>query len=291
LAYRIRQECKNCSVFWISASDEESIYQGYAHIARRLTIPGWDDEKADVKKLVQLHLSKESAGQWFLVFDNADEAPIESARSFKVVSLMEFLPSSEQGAIVFTTADRKTATKLAPQNIVELPKLEKDIAQRMLETCLVKLADEQEEADLLIKELVYLPLAIVQAAAYINVNKTTVQGYLSLLVEKKGEFAEDLHSESRVVIAATWLISFEQIRRHDALAADYLLFMACVDRNDIPLALLLTARPHEQGIHAVATLNAYSLITKQTAESALDLYRIVHVLTRNGLQEPGLLSQ
>jgi hypothetical protein len=67
--------------------------------------------------------------------------------------------------------------------------------------------------------------------------------------------------------------------------------MACVDRNDIPLALLLTARPHEQGIHAVATFNAYSLITKQTAESALDLYRIVHVLTRNGLQEPGLLSQ
>jgi hypothetical protein len=77
---------------------------------------------------VQLHLSKENAGQWFLVFDNADEATIESARSFKGVSLMEFLPSSKQGAIVFTTADRKTATKLAPQNIVELPKLEKDIA-------------------------------------------------------------------------------------------------------------------------------------------------------------------
>jgi hypothetical protein len=36
------------------------------------------------------------------------------------------------------------------------------------------LADEQEEADLLIKELTYLPLAIVQAAAYVNVNKTTL---------------------------------------------------------------------------------------------------------------------
>jgi KaiC/GvpD/RAD55 family RecA-like ATPase len=65
LAYRIRQECKDCSVFWISASDKESIQQGYANIARRLAIPGWDDKKVDVKKLVQLHLSKESAGQWF----------------------------------------------------------------------------------------------------------------------------------------------------------------------------------------------------------------------------------
>ena len=76
---------------------------------------------------MQLHLSKESAGQWFLVFDNADEATMESAGSSKVVGLMEFLPSSEQGAIVFTTADRKTATKLALQNLVELPELEKDV--------------------------------------------------------------------------------------------------------------------------------------------------------------------
>jgi tetratricopeptide (TPR) repeat protein len=291
LAYRIRQERKNCSVFWISASDKESIHQGYAHIAQRLAIPGWDDEKTDVKKLVQLHLSKESAGQWFLILDNADEAAIESAGSSKIVGLMEFLPSSKQGAIVFTTADKKTATKLAPHNIVELPELEKDIARRMLEMCLVKPADEQEEAILLIKELAYLPLAIVQAAAYVNVNKTTLQGYLSLLVEKKEEMAEDYHRESGVVIAATWLISFEQIRRHNDLAADYLLFMACVDRKDIPLALLPTARPHEQGIHAVATLDAYSLVTKRTAESAIDLHRLVHVSARNWLQEQNLLSQ
>jgi tetratricopeptide (TPR) repeat protein len=291
LAYRIRQERKNYSVFWISASDKESIHQGYAHVARRLTIPGWDDEKADSKKLVQLHLSKESAGQWLLVFDNADEAITESAGSSKIVGLMEFLPSSEQGAIVFTTADRKTAAKLAPQNVVALPEMEQDTAQRMLKMCLVNPVDEQKGADLLIKELAYLPLAIVQAVAYVNVNKTTIQGYLSLLVEKKEESAEDLHSESEVVIAATWLISFEQIRRHDALAADYLLFMACVDRNDIPLALLPMASPHEQGIRAVATLDAYSLVTKRTAESALDLHRLVHVSTRNWLQEQGLLSQ
>ena len=99
--------------------------------------------------------------------------------------------------------------------------------------------------------------------------------------------AEDLHQESWVVIAATWLISFEQIRRHDALAADYLLFMASVDRNDIPLALLPMASPHEQGTRAVATLDAYSLVTKRTAELALDLHQLVHVSTRNW---QGLLS-
>ena len=154
---------------------------------------------------------------------------------------MEFLPSSKQGAIVFTTADRKTAAKLALQNIVEVPEMDQDIAKKMLEMYMVDPADKQEKVDLLLKELTYLPLAIVQAAAYVNVNKITLQEYLSLVVEKKEELVEPLHRESGNVIATTWLISFEQIRRHNALAADYLLFMACVDRNDIPLALLPAA--------------------------------------------------
>ncbi|OAA61263.1 Heterokaryon incompatibility [Niveomyces insectorum RCEF 264] len=39
-------------------------------------------------------------------------------------------------------------------------------------------------------------------------------------------------------VATTWLISFEQIRQRDPLAADYLSFAACVDAKDIPLSLL-----------------------------------------------------
>jgi hypothetical protein len=98
----------------------------------------------------------------------------------------------------------------------------------MLDMCLVYLTNEQEKADLLLKELAYLPLAIVQAAAYVNVNKITLQEYLSLLAEKK-ELVKPTSKERENVIATTWLISFEQIRRHDALAADYLLFMAFID--------------------------------------------------------------
>jgi tetratricopeptide (TPR) repeat protein len=299
LAYRIRQEYKNCSIFWIPASDIESLRQAYTHIAQRLNIPGWDNERADVKNLVQLHLSKESTGQWLLVFDNADEARLETVGSSQAVSLIECLPSSEQGAIVFTTNDRKTAVILASQNIVELPEIEQDIAQRMLKMCLINPANERGEVDLLVQELAYLPLAIVQAAAYINVNKITLKDYLSLLAEKKeeivGRISEELDDEwqHRSIgnpIATTWLISFEQIRSRDVLATDFLIFMACIDRKDVPLALLPTAPPREE-MDAVGTLDAYSLITKRTAESALDLHRLVHLAIRNWLQKQGLLSQ
>ena len=291
MAYRIRERFKNCSVFWIPVSDIESLHQAYAYIAQRLNIPGWDDEKADVKELVQLYLSKESVGQWLLVFDITDEAILETPGSSQAVSLSKYLPVSNQGAIVFTTTDRKTAVTLALQNIVELPEMEQDIAQRMLEMSLRSPTNELEVADLLLKELAYLPLAIVQAAAYININEITLRKYLLLLAEQKEEVVEHISKESENVIASTWLISFEQMRRQDTLAADNLLFMACVDPTDIPLALLPTTSPYEKGIHAIGTLEAYSFVTKRTAQSALDLHRLVHLSTRNWLEKQELLSK
>jgi hypothetical protein len=270
----------------------ESLHQAFTYIAQRLQIPGWDDEKADVKKLVQLYLSKESAGQWLLVFDITDTATaILETGSSQAVNLIEYLPASDQGTIVFITTKRETAVTLAQQNIVELPEMEQDIAQRMLGMCLISSENKQEVADLLLKELAYLPLAIVQAAAYININKITLAEYLLLLAKQKEEAAELISTEHENVIGLTWLISFEQIRCQDIVAAEYLLFMACIDPRDIPLALLPITLPHEKGIDAVGTLNTYSFVTKRTAESALDLHRLVHLSTRKWLKKQELLSQ
>ena len=169
--------------------------------------------------------------------------------------------------------------------------MEQDMARGMLEISLTSPTNEPEVADLLLKELAYLPLAIVQAAAYININKITLKKYLLLLAKQKEEVVEHISKESENVIASTWLISFEQMRRQDTLAADGLLFMACVDPTDIPLALLPTTSPYEKGIHAIGTLAAYLFVTKRTAQSALDLHRLVHLSTRNWLKKQELLSK
>ncbi|KAH8689219.1 hypothetical protein GQ44DRAFT_637694, partial [Phaeosphaeriaceae sp. PMI808] len=49
VAYRTRQDNKDCSVFWIDASDKGSPYQSYARVAQKLSISGWDNDQADVK--------------------------------------------------------------------------------------------------------------------------------------------------------------------------------------------------------------------------------------------------
>jgi Cdc6-like AAA superfamily ATPase len=73
LVYETRKKYENCSIIWIAAINMESVQQAYLDAARQLGIPGWNDDKVDIKKLVQEYLSKESSGQWLLVFDNADD--------------------------------------------------------------------------------------------------------------------------------------------------------------------------------------------------------------------------
>ena len=150
-------------------------------IAQKIDLAGWDSEKADVKVLVKQHLSAKGAGQWLLVLDGADNISLRSngSSAAQATSLVDHLPRSELCAIIFTTSSREIAKQLALQNVVELEDLTPDTAQTMLENYLSAPIpqSEQQEAKLLLKELSYLPLAIVQAAAYINARGSTLQEY------------------------------------------------------------------------------------------------------------------
>jgi len=159
LVYRIRDKYKDCLVIWIPATNMESLHQAYLDVARQLMIPGADEEKADAKKLVQEHLSKESTGRWLLVFDNADDVNMWITRSGPGSSrLIDSLPRSKQGSIVFTTRDRKTAVKLAPQSIVEVTEMDENVAIQLLQKSLVNpnLVNNRPDTTALLKELTYL---------------------------------------------------------------------------------------------------------------------------------------
>ena len=91
-------------------------------------------------------------------------------------------------------------------------------------------------------------------------------------------------------VATTWLISFEQIRQRDPLAADYLSFMACVDAKDIPQSLLPPGQSRKKEIDAMGILQGYSFIAKRSADSAVNIHRLVHLAMRNWLRKEGLLA-
>jgi len=305
LIYRIRENHKNCSVIWIPATNTESLHQAYVDVVRQLSIPGWEEGKADVKRLVQGYLSKESAGRWLLVFDNADDINMWMAKSESEPGsgrLIEYLPRSNQGCIVFTTRDRKTAVKLAHQNVMEVPKMNEEVAKQLLQKYLINLdlTKNQPDTDSLLAQLTYLPLAIVQAAAYINENRITPADYLSLLADQEEEvidlLSEEFEDDGRYhnvknPVATTWLISFDQIWHRDPLAADYLSFMACINPKDIPQSLLPAGASRKKETDAIGTLDAYSFIIRRPADLALDLHRLVHLATRNWLRKERLITQ
>lgn len=245
LAYRIREKYPKCSIFWIPATNSGSLLQAYLEVGQQLGISGLDEEQADIKKLVQCHLSQESAGRWLLIFDNADDMDmwIQNARyGSQSPGLIDYLPRSSQGRVVFTTRSRKVAVRLAQQNVIKVLEMDEEVAMQVLSKSLIDqgLLQNHEDIIKLLQKLTFLPLAIVQAAAYINENGTTLANYLLLLedqeqnvIELPSEEFEDegRYRDTKNPVATTWLVSFEQIRRRDPLAADFLPFTSCIDHE------------------------------------------------------------
>ncbi|KAI0570469.1 hypothetical protein Alg130_11221 [Pyrenophora tritici-repentis] len=186
-AYRAGEQQPAHAIFWVPAVSRESFEQAYREIGRRLRIPGITGAKADVKQLVKARLSDEGFGQWLMVVDNADDVDV----LFEVVGegrsgdrLIDYLPHSRKGSIVFTTRARKAAIDLAENNVIVLGELSEREALEMVRTRLILEQQYQVEDEVTVREflgmLAFLALAIVQAVAFINRNDSTLSGYIRL---------------------------------------------------------------------------------------------------------------
>ena len=86
---------------------------------------------------------------------------------------------------------------------------------------------------------------------------------------------------------------FDQILKQDRLASDYLSFIACIDRVNIPLSQLHFGDPLQQ-VEAIGTLNAYAFITERQrfpqqlkGEMFFDVHRLVQMASMWWLQKHG----
>jgi hypothetical protein len=304
LAYRTRDKFPRRSIFWVPALSVDSIRKAFLDIARQLDVPGLEEPEADLLGLVQQHLSGKSTGQWLLIVDNADDADVLSescASNASSVRLADCLPRSECGAILITTRSYKVAAQMAGCGVVAVPEMDELMAMELLRKSLFapQLVDDVGLALELVKQLTLLPLAIVQAVAYINANGVSLAEYMSLLRETDdgvvnllSENFEDegRYPEAKNSIATTWLISFERIRRHDSLAADYLAFMACVEPKTIPPSLLPKAETRKTMLESIGVLTAYSFVTKRPESEVYDMHRLVHMAMRNWMKSKQLLD-
>lgn len=268
-------------------------------------MPGLEDHQADAKKLLQDYLNDRNVGQWLLIYDNADDIDMwfdKSTSDTDSRGLHNYVPWNRTGSVLFTTRSMKAASKLAMRNVIELPDMDEVMARELLSKRLSDphLMRDVNATGLLLKQLTFLPLAIVQAASYINENSlAALSDYLSLLLEQESDvidlLSEDFHDdwrtrETKNPVATTWLISFERIQSASSLAAEILSFMACIEPIGIPKSVLPQTVSKRKWMEAVGVLKAYSFVSERSGNETFDLHRLVHLAMRNWLKRDGKLS-
>ncbi|CEL06459.1 hypothetical protein ASPCAL09636 [Aspergillus calidoustus] len=293
LAYRMRDRESGCSIFWIPCTSYEAVEQACLTIAEMLGIQV--AKPTEVKQQLKTYF-QQSSTKWLLIFDNADDTDMWTNSTDNNPPLRDYIPSSKQGHVVFTSRNRELAVDLVSSDIVDVRQLDERSGVEFLKKSLLRnLPHDHQTMIELLEQLEFLPLAISQATAYINKKGITVSDYLVLLQEQETDVVELLskdfmderrYKDAQNPVAKTWLVSFSQIEKLNGLAAEYLQFMACVNPRDIPQSLLPTASKL-QTIDALGLLSAYSLITMNPGNRNITLHRLVHLATRNWLRKEG----
>jgi tetratricopeptide (TPR) repeat protein len=289
LAYWVKDIYPKHSVFWVPLLSYASFEQAYNEIARQLCI-STNSKGEDLSEAVRRHLSSAAAGHWIMIVDNADDHAL-LLQSSDQRRVYDYLPHNENGVVLFTTRSEEVATAIAGSDVLELQSMDVDEAYSMFEKSLRRkhLVHDRAITHELLEELTYLPLAIAHTAAYLNRNKqVSLVKYLQLLRGTEHEAASLLsrgfsdmtrYETSQNAVAKTWLVSFEQIRQNDAVAAKLLFYISYVESRAIPHKIL-PRDTDEELEHAIGTLCGYAFLSQRDDSEVFDMHRLVHLAAR-----------
>lgn len=192
----MRKQNSQTTVFWIHASTKIRFEQAYQEIADRLELPGQNNPKVNVLRLVYNWLSSEANRQWLMILDNINDGSVffGENNAIKDVSshdqaadlqppLETFLPQASNGSILITSHNSIAATNLIDifGKLIKIKPMEEKDSVELFKTKI--LGNKSPESDLkeLAKALKGIPLAITHTAAYIQSRpQVTVSVYLCL---------------------------------------------------------------------------------------------------------------
>ena len=248
LSYWVKERLPDFSVFWVRASSKEDFERDMAVLAEKLHIPVSSNNQ-DPKVLVGQCLNSDKSGKWFLVVDNADDK-----QHVLDGGIMDYLPESNTGRILFTTRFRHIVQDTVGRNVIEVGEMDPSNATKLCMSLIPdSLGDETAQGELL-GEPAYLPLAIAQAAAYINRNQTAFKRYLALLRQSTQDanyllsegFRDNYGGRKNHAVVTTWLVSFEKICQSSSpaagLATELLSFMSLIEPKAIPRSTFAMSR-------------------------------------------------
>ncbi|KAJ5667624.1 hypothetical protein N7507_003488 [Penicillium longicatenatum] len=265
----VRQQSPETWAFWVHASNVARCEKSLRDLADRVEIPERGDRNANIFQLVRNWLQDKRLGKWILVLDNVDddellckplvtgtETRTSDQRSSSTQPPLRYLLENSNGSIIITSRSKGVAMSIAgPRNLIEVLPMEEAEALDLFQ----KKADipaEREDMVPLVKALEFMPLAIVQAAAYIThrAPRCSISQYLEKLQKSDREAIRLLNHEAGLLhrdweannsILLTWQISFEHIHDVRPSAIDLLSLMSFFDCQGIPERILRVQQSQE----------------------------------------------
>ena len=266
-------------VWQLPAEEPAALAAGFGELAARLGAgegPGTGDPVARV------HAALARRSDWLLVFDNVPHP----------AAVKGMLPPAGGGRVVITSQYAHWPGGQA----VEVQMLDRAAAARFLLTRTGAGPEHEQAAAELAVELGGLPLALEQAAAYMQAAGRGLGEYLRLFRARREELLDRGEAAGyNKRVTTTWALALAELGQAGP-AAGLLRLAACCAAENIPLPLLLRPRPGlefdaqvepllrpllEDDLardDAVAALRRYSLISAPR-EGRVSVHRLVQAIT------------
>ncbi len=294
-AFRYRDEYIH--VFWMRAAMRETLAADFVKLAQLLDLPEKDgQDQLHIVAAVKDWLAANDG--WLLILDNADDLPLAQ----------EFLPTRHKGYVLFTTRDQAAGAiavsveveKLTPQDSILLllrwsKRLGRDAPLDQART------EDRAAAERIAREMDGLPLALVQAGAYVEETGCSLQDYLGLYAAHRKELLAQrgrLMLDYPDTVATTWSLSFRWVEEQSPAAADVLRLCAFLAPDAIPEELLmrgivepLSADPEAEARdpyrlnEALGVLLRYSLVRREENTHMLSIHRLVQTVLKASMDE------
>jgi tetratricopeptide (TPR) repeat protein len=278
IEYAYRHRADYPLVWWVRAEEPATLAGDYAALAAALDLPQKDArEQAVIIDAVRRWLEANTG--WLLVFDNAGEP----------ADVREYLPRSAGGHVIITSRNPVWGAVARPLGVpvFDRPTSVEFLLKRTGQA-------DREAAGKLAEALGDLPLALEQAAAYIEATGESLSGYLRMFRERRAELLGRPSPSSDSTVATTWEMSFQEVERCSPPAAALVNLCAFLAPDDIPLDIVQQAPELPEPLaeaasdavqfdDAIGALRRFSLVSR--SGDVLSVHRLVQAVTRERMAE------
>ncbi|KAF8218156.1 hypothetical protein K438DRAFT_1462197, partial [Mycena galopus ATCC 62051] len=213
--------------------------------------------------------------EWLLLFDNADDPNID---------LFPFFPRCTHGNIIITSRNPELVVH-GPRSYSKIGDMDENSAIDLLlmRAARDKTAENMKMASEIVKELTCLPLAIIQAGAYVS-KFNCLHQYLSIYRQNHAKLLNQHPAQShddytrQWTVYTTWQISFERLSK---VAAQFLHMCSLLHYAGIPEAIFEQAVAWEADNHEdVETVGEAQIFLKniKSVSGTWDPQRFLEIL-------------